>query len=185
MFPASVQRTQVQYSFIKCWTSYVLLFLSAVCSPPCKNGGHCIRNNICSCVEGYSGLRCEKSKCLLPDVFMEDFYPCQDQVSGQFHNYNHKPPTISLKFCISPMWSTWCDGSEIKAYGRKTVVLLTKWSSGSQDQTYGLSDQGGREKNLSKDSELLNCESYETYGIRTGLINLDAVSSYMNIPIKI
>lgn len=104
--------------------SYLLLFLSAVCSPPCKNGGHCIRNNICSCVEGYSGLRCEKSKCFLPDVFMEDFYPCQDQVSGQFHKYNHKPPTISLKFCTSPMWSTWRDGSEIKAYGRKNSCFV-------------------------------------------------------------
>ncbi len=44
---------------------YVLHFLSAMCSPPCKNGGHCIRNNICSCVEGYSGPRCVKSKCRL------------------------------------------------------------------------------------------------------------------------
>lgn len=112
MFPASVQRTQVQYSFIKCWTSYVLLFLSAMCSPPCKNGGHCIRNNICSCVEGYSGPRCEKSKCLLPDVFMEDFYPCQDQVLGQFHMYNHKPPTIT-KFVFVDEMAHWVPRSDI------------------------------------------------------------------------
>lgn len=55
-------------------------------------------------------------------------------------------------------------GVKSKHMEEKTVVLLMKWRTGSQDQTsleqftYGLSDQGGREKNLSKDSELFNCE---------------------------
>ncbi|KAM7365746.1 hypothetical protein PAMP_016658 [Pampus punctatissimus] len=35
----------------------------AVCSPPCKNGGLCMRNNVCSCMQGYTGRRCEKSVC--------------------------------------------------------------------------------------------------------------------------
>lgn len=37
----------------------------AVCSPPCKNGGQCMRNNVCSCVQGYTGRRCEKSQSLI------------------------------------------------------------------------------------------------------------------------
>lgn len=38
-------------------------FLSlALCVPPCKNGGHCVRANVCSCSEGYTGRRCQKSK---------------------------------------------------------------------------------------------------------------------------
>ena len=41
---------------------YVLL---AICQPPCKNGGHCMRNNVCVCPEGYTGRRCQKSKTLL------------------------------------------------------------------------------------------------------------------------
>jgi len=41
------------------------LYLLAVCRPPCKNGGHCMRNNICTCPEGYTGRRCEKSKLVL------------------------------------------------------------------------------------------------------------------------
>ena len=36
--------------------------LSAVCHPPCKNGGLCMRNNVCSCPGGYTGKRCHKSK---------------------------------------------------------------------------------------------------------------------------
>lgn len=36
--------------------------LSAICHPPCKNGGHCMRNNVCTCREGYTGRRCQKSK---------------------------------------------------------------------------------------------------------------------------
>ncbi|KTG02535.1 hypothetical protein cypCar_00049490 [Cyprinus carpio] len=60
----NVQKTRVIFIH-QMLDFYVLLFLSAVCSPPCKNGGHCIRNNICSCVEGYSGPRCEKSMCRL------------------------------------------------------------------------------------------------------------------------
>lgn len=41
-----------------------LCFL-AVCSPPCKNGGHCMRNNVCACPDGYIGRRCEKGKPML------------------------------------------------------------------------------------------------------------------------
>lgn len=41
-------------------------FLSlAVCSPPCKNGGQCMRNNVCSCMQGYTGRKCEKSLCFV------------------------------------------------------------------------------------------------------------------------
>jgi hypothetical protein len=36
--------------------------LSAVCHPPCKNGGLCMRNNVCSCPGGYTGKRCQTSK---------------------------------------------------------------------------------------------------------------------------
>lgn len=36
--------------------------LLAVCRPPCKNGGHCVRNNVCTCRGGYTGKRCQKSK---------------------------------------------------------------------------------------------------------------------------
>lgn len=42
--------------------SSLLLCFSAVCSPPCKNGGQCRRNNVCSCPEGYTGKRCQKSE---------------------------------------------------------------------------------------------------------------------------
>lgn len=42
-----------------------LLYLLAVCSPPCKNSGHCMRNNVCACPDGYTGRRCEKSKPVL------------------------------------------------------------------------------------------------------------------------
>ncbi|KAB1276296.1 von Willebrand factor D and EGF domain-containing protein [Camelus dromedarius] len=37
--------------------------LLAICHPPCKNGGHCMRNNVCTCPEGYTGRRCQKSIC--------------------------------------------------------------------------------------------------------------------------
>ncbi|XP_012494193.1 PREDICTED: von Willebrand factor D and EGF domain-containing protein [Propithecus coquereli] len=35
----------------------------AFCHPPCKNGGHCVRNNVCVCREGYTGRRCQRSIC--------------------------------------------------------------------------------------------------------------------------
>uniref|UniRef100_A0A8C8DH83 EGF-like domain-containing protein n=1 Tax=Oryzias sinensis TaxID=183150 RepID=A0A8C8DH83_9TELE len=44
------------------YTSLVF-YCSAVCSPPCKNGGQCMRNNVCSCPEGYAGQRCQRSVC--------------------------------------------------------------------------------------------------------------------------
>lgn len=46
------------------WTVHTLLscVLLAVCHPPCKNGGHCMRNNVCTCRGGYTGKRCQKSK---------------------------------------------------------------------------------------------------------------------------
>ncbi len=46
-----------------------LLCFSAVCSPPCKNGGQCMRNNVCSCPEGYTGKRCQKSKKIIDCMF--------------------------------------------------------------------------------------------------------------------
>ncbi len=39
-------------------------FFVALCSPPCKNRGQCMRNNVCSCPEGYTGKRCQKSECV-------------------------------------------------------------------------------------------------------------------------
>lgn len=37
----------------------------AVCNPPCKNRGQCMRNNVCSCPEGYTGKRCQMSECYM------------------------------------------------------------------------------------------------------------------------
>uniref|UniRef100_A0A3P9M4T7 von Willebrand factor D and EGF domains n=1 Tax=Oryzias latipes TaxID=8090 RepID=A0A3P9M4T7_ORYLA len=51
------------------YTSLVF-FCSAVCSPPCKNGGQCMRNNVCSCPEGYAGQRCQRSKSLQFEVML-------------------------------------------------------------------------------------------------------------------
>ena len=31
----------------------------AVCEPVCQNGGTCTAPNICDCVDGYSGDRCQ------------------------------------------------------------------------------------------------------------------------------
>nr|KAF6419701.1 von Willebrand factor D and EGF domains [Rousettus aegyptiacus] len=36
---------------------------TATCHPPCKNGDHCIRNNVCACREGYTVRRCQKGIC--------------------------------------------------------------------------------------------------------------------------
>ena len=36
--------------------------VTAVCSPPCKNGGQCMRNGVCSCPDGYTGKRCQRSE---------------------------------------------------------------------------------------------------------------------------
>jgi hypothetical protein len=39
------------------------LLLSAVCDPPCKNGGECIiESNVCNCTRLFTGYRCQKGK---------------------------------------------------------------------------------------------------------------------------
>ena len=32
---------------------------TALCVPPCQNGGFCVLPNLCSCVPPYAGFRCE------------------------------------------------------------------------------------------------------------------------------
>ncbi|KAG8519882.1 von Willebrand factor D and EGF domain-containing protein, partial [Galemys pyrenaicus] len=48
------------------------LCFSAICHPPCKNGGHCVRKNVCACREGYTGI-CNPTcmnggKCIEPNI---------------------------------------------------------------------------------------------------------------------
>ena len=39
---------------------YILCYtLLAICDPVCENGGTCTLPNICECLNGYSGERCE------------------------------------------------------------------------------------------------------------------------------
>ena len=41
---------------------YFIIFISAVCEQGCRNGGHCVAPNKCSCQHGYTGDMCEKGK---------------------------------------------------------------------------------------------------------------------------
>ncbi len=38
-----------------------LLFVTANCTPPCKNGGMCLRPHICVCTPGSKGKSCEQT----------------------------------------------------------------------------------------------------------------------------
>lgn len=38
--------------------------LTAICDPPCRNGGTCCKPNDCSCLHGFDGLFCERKVCI-------------------------------------------------------------------------------------------------------------------------
>ena len=40
--------------------SLYLSFLSALCSPPCQNGGQCDNSGTCVCLPGFTGEACEQ-----------------------------------------------------------------------------------------------------------------------------
>ncbi len=49
-------------SFIPCrWPPlyHGNVVVSAVCSPPCENGGACTMPGVCDCLTGFFGYRCE------------------------------------------------------------------------------------------------------------------------------
>uniref|UniRef100_A0A672MAY3 EGF-like domain-containing protein n=1 Tax=Sinocyclocheilus grahami TaxID=75366 RepID=A0A672MAY3_SINGR len=47
-----------------CLPYFSIYLLLSLCNLPCKNRGQCMRNNVCSCPEGYTGKRCQKTACL-------------------------------------------------------------------------------------------------------------------------
>lgn len=36
------------------------LCIAAICNQKCLHGGRCVLPNVCSCRDGYSGVKCEK-----------------------------------------------------------------------------------------------------------------------------
>ncbi len=44
--------------FISVILSHLLVFLTAVCDPPCANGGRCLPNNFCECPQEFRGPQC-------------------------------------------------------------------------------------------------------------------------------
>lgn len=84
--------------FLKCFKRFCL---PAVCSPPCKNGGQCMRNNVCSCPEGHTGQRCEKSEYRShPELFRGAFVVGNVSISTWTH---------LLQACASPR--AWMEAS--------------------------------------------------------------------------
>uniref|UniRef100_A0A8C2EYR4 Latent-transforming growth factor beta-binding protein 1 n=1 Tax=Cyprinus carpio TaxID=7962 RepID=A0A8C2EYR4_CYPCA len=47
------------FFFLNCLT--FLLFVTANCAPPCKNGGMCLRPHVCVCKSGSKGKSCEQT----------------------------------------------------------------------------------------------------------------------------
>ena len=47
--------------------SNIIFLLTALCSPPCQNGGQCDNTGTCICLPGYDGDACEQCKytCIL------------------------------------------------------------------------------------------------------------------------
>lgn len=52
-------------NYMKCHTM-IWFFSTAVCDPPCLNGGTCASPKVCSCPSGqYNGSQCQTRKMLL------------------------------------------------------------------------------------------------------------------------
>ena len=50
---------------------FTVLIITAICDPSCENNGSCLAPNHCSCQQGYSGDRCERSN-LLHNICIND-----------------------------------------------------------------------------------------------------------------
>lgn len=49
-------------NFLMCQYRFCTNSYSAICSPPCKNGGRCTAPGVCFCPTGWIGTRCEEGQ---------------------------------------------------------------------------------------------------------------------------
>ncbi|KAI4874509.1 hypothetical protein NFI96_002233 [Prochilodus magdalenae] len=82
--------------------------VKAVCDPPCKHAGICIRNNTCFCSRGYEGETCQYAicpqgcrnggSCVAPGICS-----CPEGwLGGACHTAVCKKPCLNGGKCVSP-----------------------------------------------------------------------------------
>ena len=55
---------------------YNFLYVTAVCSSDCYNGGTCVSPNTCSCALGWTGRTCQTGKCVIHFFFVLAYVSC-------------------------------------------------------------------------------------------------------------